>query len=348
MSKINSLHESCKRNDIDQVRQLLPQLDKDEINVRSDDCNRTALHIAAFHGHGEIVKLLLTHEDIDCNIPNQWGLLAKDEAPENIKYLFVEQLNIDEESFEWFDTYKYAYRIAYECQNHLKQWLTKVSFQKLIKEIHQYIEKMDFDQNEKDLIQNYVQQAMETNDPIPLVRAYTEKTPFVTKLNEDLAKEGSDFRFQSALAGLNTNLCDNEAQKGFGGYIYTSILAFHTKLQSYRRFTGLTYRGVNMTKADLDQYQKNRSMLVRTFLSSSTERLVAENFLTSTSKGKYPVICTYNIRNANTAIDVQTISRYPNEKEILIPPFSVFTIVDIKLNLDGVSFIELEEFNSSV
>ncbi|UJR29449.1 hypothetical protein I4U23_010661 [Adineta vaga] len=339
MSTMNSLHEACKTNNIDQVRQLLSTLSIDEIN-QQDINNRTALHIAAFNGNEELLKILLEHENIDRNILNQWGSLAKDEASDELKYLFDDKLILNE-SFEWFDTYKHAYRISYECQNHLKQWLTKISFKKLIEEIlNGYIEKIHLNINEKSLIINYMKEALETNNPIPLVRAYTEKTFFVKKLNEDLAKGGSDFRFNITYSMFNRNYKDNEPPKDSGEYIFTSILSYHTKLQTYRHFIGLTYRGVNMTKDNLDEYQKDKSILIRTFLSSSTDQTIAQSFLNSI---KYRVICIYHIRNPNTTIDLHTISTYPNEKEILIIPFSVFKIINIRININDISYIELDE-----
>ncbi|CAF3871712.1 unnamed protein product [Rotaria sp. Silwood1] len=210
MSSMDSLYVACKNNDICRVRELLQILTEDELNEQ-DPNNRTALHVAALHGHGEVLELLLAHENINQSIKNQWGYVAKDEAPAHLKFLFDKMPTINnntdtmneynncvEESIEWFDTYKLAYRIAYENHIHLKRWLTKVSFARLVGEIDTgYIDKIDFGSDQIDqkiLIKDYMKQAMEKNDPTPLVRAYTEKTRFVTKLNEDLANGGSDFR----------------------------------------------------------------------------------------------------------------------------------------------------------
>ncbi len=255
------------------------------------------------------------------------------------------QITMDsEESIEWFDTYRNAYRIAYENHTHLKRWLTKVSFARLVEEIDTgYIDNIDFGYDKIDqkiLIKDYMKQAIDNNDPIPMVRAYTEKTRFVTKLNEDLATGGSDFRFQLSFAMSSTMYRDNDPPKGFGQYIFVAILSHHPKLQQYRHYIGTTYRGMNMSKSDLDQYVEGKFILTRTFLSSSTDRDVAQNFLTNTH---HRVICIYHIRNPSIAIDVHTISKYPNENEILIIPFSTFKITNIKKNVDDISYIELDE-----
>jgi hypothetical protein len=255
-----------------------------------------------------------------------------------------------EELIEWFDTYKNAYRIAYENHTHLKRWLTKVAFTRLVGEIDTgYIDNIDFGYDKIDqkvLIKNYMKQAIDNNDPIPMVRAYTEKTRFVTKLNEDLATDGSDFRFQLSFAMSNTIYRDNDPPKGFGQYIFAAILIHHPKLQQYRHYTGTTYRGMNVKESELDQYVEGKFILTRSFLSSSTDQNVAQRFLLDNlidSNSNYRVICTYHIRNPSISIDVHTISTYPNENEILIIPFTTFKITNIKKNLDDITYIELDE-----
>ncbi|CAF4824290.1 unnamed protein product [Rotaria sp. Silwood1] len=271
MSSINSLYVPCKNNDISRVRELLQTLPDDELNEQ-DPNKRTALHVVASYGHAEILELLLAHENINQSIKTQWSCVANDEAPAYLKFLFDKMSTIDqtdtingynnyiEESIEWFDTYKNAYRIAYENHTHMKRWLTKISFARLVEEIDTgYIDKIDFgsDQNDqKLLIKGYMKQAMENNDSTPLVRAYTEKTRFVTKLNEDLANGGSDFRFEISFAMSTTVYCDNDPPKGFGQYIFVAILSHHPQLQQYRHYIGTTYRGVNVKDSYLDQYEE--------------------------------------------------------------------------------------------
>ena len=255
-----------------------------------------------------------------------------------------------EELFEWFDTYRNSYRIAYENHTYLKRWLTKISFVQLVGEIDTgYIDNIDFGYDKIDhkiLIKDFMKQAIDNNDPIPMVRAYTEKTRFVTKLNEDLAACGSDFRFQLNFAMSNTIYRDNVPPKGFGQYIFAAILSHHPKLEQYRQFTGITYRGMNMKQSELDQYVKGTFILTRSFLSSSTDQNVAQRFLLDNRANFNPnhrVICIYHIRNPSMVIDIHTISTYPNENEILIIPFTVFEIKNIKKNLDDITYIELEQ-----
>ena len=255
----------------------------------------------------------------------------------------TDQLNSsDEQSFEWFDTYRNAYRIAYENHSFMKRWLTKISFIRLVQEIDEnYLEKINFP-DEKKLIKDYLKESMERNDPIPMVRAYTEKTAFVTKLNEDLADIGSDFRFHLTFSMSNGTLKDNDPPKDFGQFIYAAILSHHSKLDKYRSFLGKTYRGMNIKPSDLDQYQPGKFILTRTFLSSSTDQTIAKRFLT-TSNENLAVICIYHIRDRSSTLDVQSISRYPDEREILLIPFVTFQIISLEKNVHGISFVQLDQ-----
>ena len=48
-----------------------------------------------------------------------------------------------------------------------------------------------------------MKQTIKNNDPMPIIRAYTKKTRFFSKLNEDLADGGSDFCFEISFAMSN-------------------------------------------------------------------------------------------------------------------------------------------------
>lgn len=305
---MNPWHGTCNKNDIDYASEHRQSLNENQCNQQKPD-NGTVL---------------------------PWDCSAKDD-------------DSLEESIEWFDSYKNAHRIAYENHTCLKQWLTKVSFARLVKEIDTgYIDSIDFNCEEidqKNLIKSYMKEAIENNDPKPLVRAYTEKTRFVTKLNEDLATTGSNFRFELTFRKVTASYHDNDPPKDFGHYIFAAILSHHPQLQQHRHYTGTTYRGMKMKKSDMDQYEEGKYIVTRTFLSSSTDQTVAQNFAMNKSIDQHldhQVICIYYIRNAYQTIDARSISRYPNENEILIIPFTTFKIISVKKNFDGISYFELD------
>ena len=263
--------------------------------------------------------------------------------------------NADHDSeVEWFNVYQYAYRISHENHAHLKSWLTKIPFLRLIAEIDDgYLKNIDYGSDrtcDEKLIRSYLQEAIEKNDPQPLIRAYTEKTRFYAQLNRDLAVGGSNFRFEISYAMSNLLYSDDEPPHGFGHYIFAAIASHHSKLQPYRRFTGLTYRGVIMNKSDFQKYTEGLTILNRTFLSTSTDRQVAESFLldkTDSKSSQYcRVLCLFHIRNPSTTLDLSTLSAHPAENEILIIPFKTFKIGRVIERTDNTSFVELDELKS--
>ena len=101
---------------------------------------------------------------------------------------------------------------------------------------------------------------------------------------------------------------------------------------------------MRITQNDLDQYLSNQHILNRSFLSTSIDRKVAEMFAGEGQQSKmrytpkdhcalqYSCLCQYLIKQNSTAINIQSLSTRPDEKEILIIPFSVFKIMKIKRN----------------
>ncbi|CAF1270585.1 unnamed protein product, partial [Rotaria sordida] len=118
---------------------------------------------------------------------------------------------------------------------------------------------------------------------------------------------------------------------------------------------------MRITQNDLNQYLSNQYILNRSFLSTSIDREVVEMFAGEGQQSKmrytpknhcalqYSCLCQYLIKQNSTAINIQSLSTRPDEKEILILPFSVFKVTAIKRNyLDdpaaSISIeIELEE-----
>jgi hypothetical protein len=110
-AKPSKFYISCRNNDIDAVTSLLPTLTLPEIN-QIEPNDSTALHAAAYYGHQEVVKLLLS-KGAQHMTKNLYGCTPYDEAKtEDIRNLFrrqdgarVESKNrfADEKgpSFEW-------------------------------------------------------------------------------------------------------------------------------------------------------------------------------------------------------------------------------------------------------
>jgi hypothetical protein len=75
-----------------------------------------------------------------------------------------------------------------------------------------------------------------------------------------------------------------------------------------------------ITDNDLKQYRIGIRILTKTFSSSSKALNIAMKFLSKNKSinDQLRTLCTYEIRNQRTALDVQNISLFKFEKEILI------------------------------
>ena len=138
---------------------------------------------------------------------------------------------------------------------------------------------------------------------------------------------GSTFRFQSQIFD---RLKDDQVPSDLGEYIFTACVLHHPSVEHLYHPNWTTYRGVNMTQWDLEQYVPGARILVRSFLSTSKNVNIAKFYFDFVSENKIPVLCIYHITQSRTAMSIQDISRFNQEEEVLIRPFAVFRVVKIE------------------
>ncbi|CAF1213295.1 unnamed protein product [Rotaria sordida] len=211
----------------------------------------------------------------------------------------------------------------------MKRWLTKVALQKLLNAIvTDYIDKLNFtDEKGREKIKEYLSYTIELDDPLGLLDAYTcPKVNFFNLLNRNLAELGSDFRFVSTQALINSGYVDNEPPQGLGQYIFASIIINHPRFRPYQ-YAGTTFRGMKITKKDLEEYNSGNIVMTRSFLSTSKNRSIAELFLDCEDYETYPpVICIYKVINPRSSLAIENMSKIKDEEEVLIVPFTVFQV----------------------
>ncbi|CAF3322050.1 unnamed protein product [Rotaria socialis] len=249
---------------------------------------------------------------------------------EGSRRFFIETGDIDD--IEWIDAYPNANRIALENRKDMQHWLTKISLGKLLDELdYGYIDRIAFTSDEnRTTIKSYVKKAIADQTALPLVTAYTEGSSFFPHINRDLAKLGSDFRFEVARALLQLGYRDDEAPKGMGAHIYAAILIYHPSLQPYY-YSGRTFRGMNITSDDLECYVIGKIFMTRSFLSTTKNRQVAEMFHdVSDREMHHPVICIYNTLNTHSSRNIAQLSKFEYEEEVLILPFVIFRVNTIR------------------
>ena len=337
----SKFYMACRNNEIDTVRSLLPKLTLGEIN-QIEPNGSTALHAAAYYGHYDIVKLLLS-KGAQCMMKNRYGSTPYDEAKtKEIKELFQRSDEPRRESnsrfggekgasFEWIFVKGDPSSYASFNRGSLFKCHTNEEFDRLCRGIRQYYVNEDGPlAKEKDIgsARLLIDKAIRENDPTQVVRAYTAQTGFYTRLNTDLAQ-------------MPTHWSGIKHERNVA-----SIMIFHPVFQKYS-FTGETYRGMIMSQTDLNEYVIGSIFMNKTFLSTSKLRIEAESFFQpkKASEG-LKVLCKYGIKHPGTALAIEDLSDYPYEKEVLILPYAVFKVKYIRKTTDSsgvIIEIDIEE-----
>lgn len=184
-------------------------------------------------------------------------------------------------------------------------------------------------------IHNLLNKAMKENDVRYFVQAYTSSTEFNKILNQHLA--------MNVLYYFGPNLDENIDYRLVKSLIdFVTLLAYRRELSPYL-FAGTVYRGVAMSKSDLHKYVAGARIMNTAFLSTSTDKQVAEIF-SGIAQAQFAVICEYIIKNkAHTriALDISNLSSIPDEREILILPLSPFRIQSVTHSVDGINLSKM-------
>ncbi|CAF0823855.1 unnamed protein product [Rotaria sordida] len=376
---VDLLYHLCKENEIETVRSILPYIDNiNIINKIQSSTGSTCLHVACYYGHQHMVQLLLEYGALHSIRNLRHNLTPYEEVyTDDIKQLFIEHRklfsnnNFDYDYIEWsvvgddllgkrrefrqaIDLYK-TYNNHHLVSKLLAEVIHYYLNEYLINEINDTGNPEDQITREQiETIEGYFKEAIEKQDYLTyFIKAYTLTNCFYKILNKHLAlyvlqyfdttKDfSSNYRLVNCLVHIVT------------------LLIYHPNLPQYR-YQGLCYRGMRITQNDLDQYLANQHILNRSFLSASIDCEVAKMFAGEGQQSKmrhtpkdhcalqYSCLCQYLIKQNLTAINIESLSSRPDEKEILILPFTVFKVISIKRNyLDdptaSISIeIELEE-----
>jgi hypothetical protein len=303
----------------------------EEINQMEPN-GSTALHVAAYRGYENIVELLL-EKGACLTTKNKYNLTPFDEAKNDQIKQMIRRRRHDarfiSESVEWILPTGDADFQAHEYSEKLEGYGKDPHFYRLITYIKQnYLEKDLQDIDDIDEIQKYFDKAIKKQDPVYLLKAYTADTGFYSTLNVHLA--------QLQLENLT-------AKENLSRAYYIGIIAYHPKFETLSH-TGNVFRGMMITSNDLKQYQRGTRILTKTFSSTSKQRNVALRFFVDNrdANDRLSTLCTYEIRNRRTALDIEHISVFPDEEEVLILPYSAFKIIDVKQNKDNSPSIEIK------
>ncbi|CAF3331972.1 unnamed protein product [Rotaria socialis] len=330
-SETSHFYDACRENNISLVDHYLKTMTVEEVD-RIEPNGSTALHVAAYRGYDKIVELLI-QKGASCSVKNRYNSTPLEEAKtDRIRQLIRRRLNKNRfvgDYVEWTiptnDT---------DCKSHeyfktLKSYGTDPKFHKLIGYIKRhYLETELHDVDGISIVKEYFDKAINDKDPTYLLTAYTARTGFCSALNAHLAQ----IQPESLTAKENLSRA-----------YYIGILAAHPKFDTLS-YIGKVFRSMITTTHDLEKYKIGTRILTRSFLSASKQKSIASNFYINQddTSNRLSVLCVYKIRNKRTALDIQQVSLYQYEEEVLILPYSAFKITKIHPNKNNSSQVKIK------
>ena len=303
------------------------------------------LHVASYHGHNEVFQLFLTNRALKRfeNISSQLALYDE-RSMDEIHNLYDSEKEIpDHDYIEWSLSGDNLIEKAKEFRSQIDLYKTynnqHHSITKLLIEIIEYylneylIVQEDFSKNEIEKIEEFFKKAIEEQDYLTyFIQAYTVTNNFHRVLNKHLALYILHYFDLPSYSTLKTKY------RLINCLVHiVTLLINHPDIHKYK-YNGITYRGLLMTKNDLKCYNIGNHILNRSFVSTSKNREIANIFAGNIDSGgasdhhdltQVSVILKYTIKQNVTGIDIEHISKTPNEEEVLILPFSVFQVKDI-------------------
>jgi hypothetical protein len=338
-STTSQFYYACRNGEIDAVREQISKMSLEEIDQIQAN-GSTALHAATYYGHTEIVQLLL-ERGASRSIQNKHKCLPFDEAGnEETKKLFTRRSTTrfsDDGTghIDWMKCDSAAEELARDYRfRHTGFGWKKEHIQRRLKFIKDEMSHTDVER-----IGKFIDDALEKQDPNYLLKAYTYESDFYKKLNTDLATT----HFQQ---GTNFGI--------------TYFIDFFYNNPSFERlsFKGDVYRGMTITQDDLKQYGVGGKVMSKAFMSTTKERSVAKGFAyrnasnRKTDDGKrikLAALCAYKIINDRTGLDIERLSEYTDEKEVLVGPYTAFVIKairQIKSDYVEIDLVECEKANN--
>ncbi|UJR34704.1 hypothetical protein I4U23_027481 [Adineta vaga] len=90
-------------------------------------------------------------------------------------------------------------------------------------------------------------------------------------------------------------------------------------------FKGNIYHGMPVAQEDLKEYTVGNKIMNKVFMSTTSDRKTKNGDLV-----KLSTLCSFEIVNHRTGLNIETISEYRNEKEVLVGPYTAFSIIAVR------------------
>ena len=324
---------ACRNNEIETVRRILDEQSVEDLD-RMEPNGSTGLHAACFYKHDQIVQLLLERGFTRRTI-NKYESTPFGEATGVIRNLFQRpktstrfggNIPHEREKLIWIsmeDNQQQASRyVVSDTYDGDRLEYGLFHCQQILQTLGSNMPKVD-------VIRRLFRRATEEKDATRLVQAYTAETDFYNRINNYLISQT-----------VNTNDVISE---------FIDTIALNRQLHDKHHYEGLCYRSIRIkSHYELNIYKVGAKLITRCFLSTTKDRQLAEEYVRTgqDDEAKHSVLIIFEIRQKRTALDIEKLSEFPHEKEVLILNNKMFKVVRVtsKANLDVE--IELRESKS--
>lgn len=317
---VSDLYLACRNGDQQTVERLLPTTPLRVLNSLEPN-GSTCLHAASYHGHADIVRILLAHGACR-RIINRFGCTPLDEAKtQAIADLFPRSTEAAKKRFtgnpadepdwqftnDWAESYARAVHWGCLKDRGIKKTIAKINKSRVLD---------DRTNPALQFVRDCFQSALQSKDPLPLLKAYTAESPFYRELNRHMAT-GNDREVFKKLCGKWT------------GY-YTGLIVRNRAFERFR-FTGQTFRGMRVTPGDYARYRPGIALTCKSFQSTSESWKIAKGFAcpSQPKPGTVPLILVFTIRDPRSALRIEEISEFQHEEEVLIVPGTLFIVTHV-------------------
>lgn len=242
---------------------------------------------------------------------------------------------------KWYlniDRYDHAIKIAEKFHQNKGKSKLSSNVIDVVDTLQETMLKLMCSESDQKTTDDCFKQARETKSLLPIIRVYTTSQNVSTHLNKHLA---GNTRHTLDLYCTILN-CPVLARTQEYTDTFTSIL-FHPELDRYIVRQKTVYRGAVFKDRQLiGDYKKGDTIITTTVLSTSMDYNVAKTFATRSCEDDISIIWTYKINDTKrrTALTLQEMTRFEDEKEILILPYVPFTVTSIE-RMDNGRTIEI-------
>jgi hypothetical protein len=320
---------ACRNNDLATVHRLISEHPLEDLDQMEPN-GSTGLHAACFFKNIDIVRLLLDR-GFTRRVLNKYNNTPVDECEtEEIRELFKRPKT----------TIRFGGNITHE-QEKLLWTLIETNEQHIVRYhvsdtyegnrleyglFHgdQILQQLGSNMPKIDVIRRLFRRAMDEKDCTRLIQAYTAETEFYNRIN--------DYLISHTEQTLNESCAKPTVISEFIDTIYLN----HQLHENYR-FEGKCYRSIKIkSHTELNNYQVGAKLINRCFISTTKDRQIAEQYVHDREGNENVVFITFEIREHKTALDIEYLSEFANEKEVLIMNNSIFKVISVttKPNLD--------------